>query len=204
MKPLLLSLCLVLTLGAQSISVKGSAWNVWTFIPLNHVELTQHIKGSRVIVNFPDVSTGYWLNYLSTDYRKPISGSLSTAFSITTTGAPTFRYDSEVGNSCVSPATVRFYFESGPNDLQRWWSNPVSFVLAAGTISMSAPLTDDQWSSVNGEFGNQDANTQAAFAASLHDVTSLELAFGGGCFFAHGVSVEGGTAQFELLSYSVF
>ncbi len=86
---------------------------------------------------------------------------------------------------------------------QLWWANPVSYTLANGLITLSVPLTGDQWSSVFGAFGSDPA-AAAAFADSLANVNGIGVTFGGGCFFGHGVNVSGGPATFQLLSYSVF
>ena len=109
----------------------------------------------------------------------------------------------------MSPATVRALIQeqgdtlSTTQEYYRWWSNPVSYTLADGTITLTTPLTPDQWSSVLGKFGNTDATSLAGFQNALANVGNVGMTFGGGCFFGHGVNVAGGTAQFKLLNYVI-
>jgi hypothetical protein len=125
---------------------------------------------------------------------------------IVTTGSPVFNYNSESFNTCVNPATVRPFFwgATNPNAYEsRWWSDPTAYVLGPGTVTLTMPLTPDRWSDVGGQYGNYSSTTQAGFAASLANVGSIGMTFGGGCFMGHGVNVSGGTATFELLSYTI-
>ncbi len=162
--------------------------------------------------DFPQYPGGDWVNYLDVQYGSKLdistSSYLSMTIQITTTGTPNFRYDSNPDNTCTVPAHVRPYFavsESNPeyNTTGRWWSNPVAYQLAAGSITLTIPLTPESWSDVNGEFGNSNATTLNRFAATKAAVQEIGMTFGGGCFFGHGVSVENGTATFQLLSYSI-
>ena len=152
------------------------------------------------------------MNYFDVQYANILdistSSYLTMTIRVTTTGNPTFHYDSNPDNTCSFPAHVRPYFavsESNPeyNTTGRWWSNPIAYQLAAGTVTLSIPLTPDSWSDVNGEFGNLNATTLARFAATKAGVQEIGMTFGGGCFFGHGVSVANGTATFQLLNYSV-
>jgi hypothetical protein len=193
-------------------------------IPLNTTWHVEHYNIPDTVptlangaISFPIQQYGIeWNNYF--DIRLPSTVDVSKAstftmaFKITTAGQSTWRYDSNPNNTCISPAKVRPYFavsENDPryNDTGRWWSNPIAFELdtlpanANQTVTLTIPLTPDAWSDVNGEFGNLNANTTSQFAATKLKVAELGLTFGGGCFFGHGVSVQGGTAKFELDSY---
>lgn len=157
----------------------------------------------------------YWNHNPATYLNISLSHYLTVTFNIKTVGQPTWRYDSAPNNTCVSPAKVRPFFAVSENDVHyndtgRWWSNPTAFQLdtlpvnANQTITFTIPLTPDSWSDVNGEFGNFNVNTIAQFAATKARVAELGFTFGGGCFFGHGVSVQGGTARFELIDYQYF
>ncbi len=147
------------------------------------------------------------INYLY-NVRPPreISGSVSMSVQVTTTGPVVFNYMTEPFNTCPTPASVRPFIWANRNsfaEFDRWWSNPTALTLAPGSATLTVRLAPDQWSSVNGKFGNADAASQAAFTNALRNVSSLGLTFGGGCFFGHGVNVQGGSARFALVSYQV-
>src|ERR1035438_9007181 len=209
---LLLPFSVALAIAATiTIPLTPSLWNL------------EHVSGSithPALVNgalsfdFPQYPNGDWVNYFDVQYgtgsKLDISTSsyLTMTIRISTTGAPNFRYDSNPDNTCSFPAHVRPYFavsQSNPeyNSTGRWWSNPVAYQLAAGTVTLTIPLTPDSWSDVDGQFGNLNATTLNRFAATKAAVQEIGMTFGGGCFFGHGVSVENGTATFELLSYSI-
>jgi hypothetical protein len=76
-----------------------------------------------------------------------------------------------------------------------WWSNPVSYVLANGSVTLTAPLSDPtQWSDWNGQFGN---TVPDEFAAAVSKVQTVGLSFGGDCFFENGATVQSGSALFQ-------
>jgi hypothetical protein len=126
----------------------------------------------------------------------------------TLTGAPYFRFDSEPGNDCAHgcclAASFRPYFTSGPiygKDLTRWWSNPDTITLVSPSdIILTVAFDPAKWSSVYGGFGSQHPTE---FAASLSRVQFIGATMGGGCFFGHGVSTDGGTAMLELIDYEI-
>jgi hypothetical protein len=149
------------------------------------------------------------VNYVTNSFTTSVSHSVSMTFQILTTGAPTFNYMMETGNTCATSATVRLFLERKNDDLSqefyRWWSNPTVYDLqpTPGNITLTVPLTPDQWSSVFGRFGNQNATTLQGFQDALGDLGHVGMTFGGGCFFGHGVNISGGTARFALISYTV-
>jgi hypothetical protein len=133
-----------------------------------------------------------------------IRGTLTVTLRIDTLGTVVF--NSLDQSNCGIPPSVRPLIWSNGNgngDYDRWWSNPRSFALAAGTATISVPLTSDAWSSVNGRYGNADAATQFAFEKALLNVTRLGLTFGGGCSFGHGINLRNGNATFTLTEYSI-
>ena len=211
---LMLLVCAALCLNAQSLSLKKADWGI---IGDKQVKLSNN-NGS-LIFNFPSaVNTGNdsatasppTMNYLFTGYQGSIAGytAISVTLQVSTSGTPFFNYQTESFNTCVFPAHARPYFAANGVDLGvefgRWWSNPIAYELGPGTVTLTIPLTPDAWSSVYGKFGNYDSATMAMFQEALQTVTEVGLTFGGGCFFGHGIYVTGGTAEFQLLSYSIW
>lgn len=74
---------------------------------------------------------------------------------------------------------------------------------AAVGATIGVPLQPEHWSSVDGKFGNTDAETRFGFEKALLNVTRLGVTFGGGCSFGHGIRVSGGTAKFTLTQYAI-
>ncbi len=147
------------------------------------------------------------LNYYLTPHAGTISGSLSTTFTLTNTGAPVYVYQFPwESNPCTFPAHVRLWFartgwEKGARPSYRWWSNPTAYTLVAAgnTVTLNVTLVSTEWTNVNG------AQDPAGFAAALNDVSSIGYSFGGGCFFGHGVAVQSGTGTsvFGVNEYKV-
>ena len=69
---------------------------------------------------------------------------------------------------------------------------------------MRVPLKPDQWSSVEGQLGNANAQATAGWNQALKKVQYLGLTFGGGCFFGHGISVSGGTATLTISAFDLY
>lgn len=154
---------------------------------------------------------------------KPASYDVSQASTLTvkmrvqTTGQPTWRYDSSPDNDCVYPPHIRPYFAVGENnarynDTGRWWSNSAqpgtNFELdtlppnADVTFTLVMNLDDpSQFSDADGEFGNLNSTTTSQFAATKKAVGEMGVTWGGGCFFGHGVAVQGGTATITFYEF---
>jgi hypothetical protein len=149
------------------------------------------------------------VNYVTNSYTESVSHNVSMTFQILTTGAPTFNYMMETGNTCATSATVRLFLERKNDDLSqefyRWWANSAIYDLqpTSENVTMTVPLTPDQWSSVYGKPGNLNATTLAGFHDALTNLGHVGMTFGGGCFAGHGVNVSGGSARFALISYSI-
>lgn len=149
------------------------------------------------------------VNYLTTKYSSAIKGSgLTMSISVATSSGTVFEYRTNSNNTCTTPAKVRFFVQRRgdrtlTNENYRWWSNPVSYELTDGAVTLTAPLTPDQWSNVNGKFGNYDAAATAGFYDAFNNPERVGMTFGGGCFFGHGVFVTGGTARFTLTNYAI-
>jgi len=140
------------------------------------------------------------------------SNDVDANISVPTTGTPVFVYNLEPDNTCVYPAHVRFLSQEKGDDLSgrngkqyfRWWSNTVAYQLAPGPAKLSASLIDlSQWTSVFGEKANASAAATAGFQQAIANFGNVGFAFGGGCFYGHGVRVSGGGARFAVASYAV-
>jgi hypothetical protein len=158
--------------------------------------------GSALVFEFPAAGS---MNYLYTPSPlSTIRGTLSVTVRVTTTGPVIFQSLDQ--GSCGLPSSVRPFIwanDNGNGDLDRWWSNPYGFNLAAGTATIAVPLSPESWSSVNGQFGNASSFTRFGFEKALLNVTRLGLTFGGGCSFGHGIKVSGGTATFAVTEYGI-
>jgi len=130
---------------------------------------------------------------------------LTANFTITGSSDAAFTYYGDP-DGCGTPATARLYFtgtgEKSPGFYSNyWWSNPGSQAISvSGTaMSISVPLTSS-WSNWNGK---PVSDVPTNFAAAVRSVSSVGVSFGGGCFFANGVGITAGSAQFILTSFTV-
>ena len=158
--------------------------------------------GPALTFEFP---AGGSIHYLYTPSPlSKIHGTLSVSLRITTSGPVLFN-PLDQGNCGVAPSVRPLIWANGngSGDYDRWWSNPQSYALAAGSATIAVPLQPANWSSVNGKRGDQDAQVQFAFEKALLNVTRLGVTFGGGCSFGHGISISGGTATFALTDYRI-
>jgi len=86
----------------------------------------------------------------------------------------------------------------------RWFSNSAAYQLGPGRADLSASLTDfSQWTSVFGEKANASAAATAGFKQAMANLGNVGFAFGGGCYYGHGVRVSDGGARFAVISYTV-
>ena len=130
----------------------------------------------------------------------------ATAHITGATGALIYSGEGMTSNPCPGPATVRLFFETsnagGFDETHFWWSNPMSAVLADGTITLTATVNGAEWSDFFGHFGSDPAFS-AGFDAAASNVKTIGLSFGGGCFFENGVGTSDGSGTFTLDSFSV-
>jgi hypothetical protein len=183
-----------------TISLQSSAWETISDpqpFPLSN-------DGSALMFQFPSSGS---INYLFTPSPQAIvHGTLSVSVRVTTSGPVVFNSLDPQTSTCTIPSSVRPFIwanNNGNGEFDRWWSNPRAFTLAAGTGTITVPLTADAWSSVNGKFGNADAPTKFAFDKALLNVSRFGLTFGGGCSFGHGINISGGNATFTVTEYVV-
>jgi hypothetical protein len=178
--------------------------NTWETIANSPAPRLDNDAAGHLVFDFPASGS---INYLYNVHPpQTISGTVSVSLQVTVDGPVVFNYMTEAINTCATPASVRPFIWSHRNsfdEFDRWWSGSTAYTLAAGTTTLSVPLSPDRWSSVFGKIGNADAAAQAGFTSALRNVSSLGLTFGGGCFFGHGVFVQGGRAQFVLVSYQI-
>jgi len=219
LKPVLLVAFALLALAAKpqppppGVSLDPTKWlihnSAWT--PAPHPLPLLGMSGWYF--DFPDGSDS--VNYVMVPYTTLMTQAQSVTFSaqiIATGGAPVFHPAYEPGNTCDPPPTTRAHFarlfaihhkaveEYSAPDNYRWWTNPTALLLTPGSATISVPLDPGQWTDTNGNLGTSDP---IGFAAALADPMTIGFTFGGGCFFGHGVYVDGGTARFVVTSYTV-
>jgi hypothetical protein len=181
-----------------TISLQSSAWQTISDpqpYPLGN-------DGPALTFEFPGEGS---MHYLFTPSPLTIvRGTLSISLRVTTSGPVVF--NSLDQSSCGIPPSVRpliWANSNGSGNNDRWWSNPRAFALAAGTATITVPLTAESWSNVNGKYGNADTETRYAFEKALTTVSRFGVTFGGGCSFGHGVNVRAGAALFALTEYVI-
>lgn len=149
------------------------------------------------------------VHYVSVPYNQALPHqTVSITFRVSATEPPIY---SSLDTGCnSSPAHFRLYLQRRDDDMKsdgnRWWSNPAHYELGSHdnqTITVAVPLTPDQWSGLNGEFGHSSAQAQQWFQDTLSNLGRIGVTFGGGCSFGHGVNVSVGKARFTLIRFSV-
>jgi hypothetical protein len=126
-------------------------------------------------------------------------------------GSGTFQ-DQHNGGCVPDEKYVRFYFASprasgttgtGTTGFytQFWWSNPVHVPLATDPqdpLSISQVVNaPSMWSDWNGKRGSDSVEVTEAFMVAIHNVQTVGLSFGGGCFFENGVTTSDGLGTFQ-------
>lgn len=159
-------------------------------------------EGAALVFDFPASGS---MHYLFTPSAvAALRGTLVVTLQVTTTGPVVFQpLDT---SSCNLPPSARPFLwanDNGSGSFDRWWSNPRAYALAAGGATITVPLQPEHWSSVDGRFGNADAETRFGFEKALLNITRIGLTFGGGCSFGHGIRVSGGAATFALSEYAI-
>ena len=155
---------------------------------------------------FPQKSSDRQFNYLVTSMH---GADLTARKSITVTvkltpltGAPVFKYSNGCVQAWCNPAELKLLIWGPPGDLystgDRWWSD-AAIPMVAGVHTFTVSLDPTHWTGVLGQSGA----TSAGYHNCLKQVLSIGMTFGGGYYAGHGLSTDGGTAEFELLKYEV-
>lgn len=149
---------------------------------------------------------GNSVNYLitnSSSVKAPV-GKIQVTFEAVASANAVFSYQTETFNTCPGEPDWRILVMAHGTNWSdpdaRWWSNPLKGILANGAVTVAVPVTPDQWSNVDGQFGS---TRVSQFTAAFHDVSHYGLTFGGGCFFGHGVFMQAGTAVGKLHDYRI-
>lgn len=183
---------------ALTVSLNSAAWQTIS----DPQPFALRNEGPALVFDFPSAGSMHYLFTPST--LAALRGTLVVTLQVVTTG--TVSFDPLDTASCNLPPSARPFFwanDNGNGSFDRWWSNPRAYALAPGGATISVPLQPEHWSSVDGKFGNADAETRFGFERALLNVTRLGLTFGGGCSFGHGIRVSGGTAKFTLTEYAI-
>jgi hypothetical protein len=152
--------------------------------------------------------TGWFTVYLKTNYNRDLTGKTITA-NVNVVASDDTRFwtrTSACPNTGID-AYVRLEFQSATGNYDAsdyWWSTNslnLSTLASSGTAALLSASTDGaNWTNLNGKSGITDS---AGFAAALKNVKEIGVAFGSSCSYASGVNVSGGTASFQLQSYTV-
>lgn len=171
-------------------------WTVYDYNPSGRALFPQPAQYDGTTASFTFVPSLF--TALLTTGDKSLTGDLTgkTLNDTVTVSGATGTFVTQNGGGCGNPAAVRFYFTTpGFAYTNFWWSNPESYVLANGTATLTAPLTDpSQWSDFNGQSGSSDPSDFYAAVAKVHEIG---LSYGGDCFFENGATVNSGTALFS-------
>ncbi len=210
---LALMACLfVVPFGPISASAGSAGWTVYDYNPSGRA-LAPRTSPNSMPATTPAATTSFQFipgtfTALLVTNDNSLTGDLSSkTLTDTVTWSGTGSFLEQNGGGC-SPDDqfVRFYFvspsASGPSTgtpprgfyTQFWWSNPVHVALAgdSGTVTMTATLTLGQWSDWNGQENNSSPAVTEAFIEATHNVQTVGLSFGGGCFFENGLTTTAG------------
>jgi uncharacterized protein YndB with AHSA1/START domain len=167
-------------------------------------------------------NAGGHLNYVKTPYRTTVRPQqIVLTFRIEESpGAIPVSSEADASpcrdrNPCTPVAEFHVFFEQQGDDLTsesgRWWYtsgfrltnvpddsyDAQPFMADGQPHTIDIPLSAEVWTSVTGR------GTAADFEAALKNIGYVGITFGGSDFFGHGVDVEQGTVQFQLINYTV-
>jgi hypothetical protein len=186
-------------------AASSTAWKVYNYNPsgqaLQPVAATSTAAGNATFNFQQNVYTAQLLTAAKA-YTGDRTGNTMTA-TVTVSNAGTF-VDQNGGGCTPDNQTVRLFFSSpGFAFTNFWWSNPISYQLANGTLTLSVILADlSQWSDWNGQVANSSVSVTAGFNAAVAKVSQAGVSFGGGCFFENGVTTSDGSGTFALTGFS--
>ncbi len=198
-----------------------ASWTVYDYNPSGHAirprvsadSMPATTTGDTTMFQFlPNIYTA-----LLTTRDSSLTGDLSMKtlkVTVSVTGGSGTFMDQNSGGCTPANKSVRFYFTSPKASgstgtgtpptgfcTQFWWSNPMSVPLVSATqmpMSISQPVNAmHMWSDWNGTFNDDSAEVMEAFQVAIHNVQTVGLSFGGGCFFENGVTTSDGSGTFN-------
>jgi hypothetical protein len=151
--------------------------------------------------DFPKSGNGGYLGYVETPFNATVTlHNVTITFEVENNAAEYVVHDP----TDHPPATFRLMIEQQNDNLSnlngRWWAQASMYDLGSQDnqiLTISIPLTSDQWTNVHGEHDAQ------AFAQALENVGWVGLTFGGQYFAGHGAAISSGSAKFILIDYSI-
>ncbi|OGG19045.1 hypothetical protein A3D78_06785 [Candidatus Gottesmanbacteria bacterium RIFCSPHIGHO2_02_FULL_39_14] len=186
-------------------------FNINTAVPkLWDINKAQSLDAGGVGFTFNPLSTGWFTVYLKTNYNVDLTNKTIIAnVDVIADPGTLFWTRSTTCANTGADAYVRLEFQSATGNYEAsdyWWSTGansknLSTLATSGpdTLSFSTAVPSD-WSNINGQTGSGDP---VGFAAALKNVKEIGVAFGSSCRYASGVNVSGGTASFQLNSFTV-
>ncbi len=196
-----------------------ASWTVYDYNPSGHAIRPRVSADSMPATTSGDTTPFQFLpniyTALLTTTDPSLTGDLSMKslnVTVSVTGGAGMFQDQHNGGCLPDTKSVRFYFASPKASgttgtgttgfyTQFWWSNPMSVPLATdpqGPMGISQPVNaPDMWSDWNGKKGSDSPEVMEAFLVAIHNVQTVGLSFGGGCFFANGVTTSDGSGTFN-------
>jgi hypothetical protein len=222
---------LLFTANTAFASANWSAYGQTT-LPNGHENFHPIAQGTTFAFPDATSSSPQFVNYLLADYPVSLteSNTITATFTITTSSATTaFAGNPDGGNPAIS--FVRLFVQANlPNDhsatctaygngvedgkgqtgtknvLNYWWADVGSavynFVPGSATITLTASLSNTNWSGICGNAGSSNV---AGFDLALANIKEVGLSFGSNYFYSNGLGVDGttGTAIFQLTSFTI-
>jgi hypothetical protein len=143
-------------------------------------------------------------HYLVTAVSGSMRGTLVAQYTLREiSGAQEVWEWNRANNSCDYGAHAGLYFQkrgddfSGSNPSGRFFQKNWTRLEGLGTFDVVVPLQADNWVNVNG------LSDASGMAATLADLQTVGITFGGGCFAGHGLWTSTGTVLFTMNSYKL-
>jgi hypothetical protein len=142
-----------------------------------------------------------WEVYADRQRTLDSSNNIAFAFSISAQEGSSFFWKTQQSNGCPTPPTARpmfvAWYHGAFQAADEWWADN-AFTLAPESSTLQVPLAPDHWADMDGWRANAFPGLQRDFNFAKANVQAYGMSFGGGCFYGHGVSTIGGTAEFEV------
>ena len=196
-----------------------ASWTVYDYNPSGHA-ISPRVSAASMPATTSGNTTMFPFKFniytaLLTTTDSSLTGDLSSKtlnVSISVSGGAGTFQDQNNGGCTPDNKSVRFYFTSPKASgttgtgttgfyTQFWWSNPMSVPLVSDPqdpMSISQPVNAmHMWSDWNGKFNDDSPEVMEAFQVAIHNVQTVGLSFGGGCFFENGVTTSDGGGTFN-------